>query len=96
MPPDSPWLSPTLGLLGELMVESFTKTGALSDLDQAVAVLRKALDVTATESPVNVQLLSNLARAVQARYETLGTVADQEQVLMLLQRLEDARRRSSS
>ena len=29
MPPDSPWLSPTLGLLGELMVESFTKTGAL-------------------------------------------------------------------
>jgi hypothetical protein len=93
VPSNSAGRSPTLGLLGELMVERFTHTGALADLDQAVNLLQTALAETAMDSPVYAGLLSQLAKAVQFRFETLGNAADHDQVVMLLQRLEEVRRR---
>lgn len=61
----------------------FERTGALADLDQAIAASRAAAAATASEQPYHAQCLTQLGNVLRLRFQKTGDLADLEEAIAI-------------
>ena len=71
--------------LGSALLTRYVRTGTLTDLDEAVAVLQQALAAVPANHPDRAATLSNLAGALRNRFERKGTAGDLDDAIASLQ-----------
>ncbi|MEV4713951.1 CHAT domain-containing protein, partial [Micromonospora sp. NPDC049374] len=76
--------------LGMTLHARFGRTGADADLDEAVTVLRQALDATPADHAYRIGCLSNLGNALQVRFQHFGTGRDLDEAVTVLRQAADA------
>jgi tetratricopeptide (TPR) repeat protein/energy-coupling factor transporter ATP-binding protein EcfA2 len=67
--------------LGNALRARFEQTGDPADLDQAITVIRQAIEIISPDHPDQARYLSDYASVLRARFERTRSVADAEQAI---------------
>ncbi|KAF4630752.1 hypothetical protein G7Y89_g7384 [Cudoniella acicularis] len=69
--------------LGSLLAARFARTGAMSDLDEAILVIRKAITITPEDHPLRAYWLNNLGIRLGDRFWKTEAVTDLEEAIRI-------------
>lgn len=89
---DDPLLPGYLSHLGTAWDNRFRLTARVADLDNSIAVHRRALALPIADVSDQAGFLANLANALRARYEAAGDVSDLDQAVAAARQAADAAR----
>lgn len=80
-----PDLAERLNNFGVMLGRRYQRTGAMSDLEEAIGAARQAVDTTPEDHPDCAACLNNLGNKLESRYERSGAMADLDDASVYLQ-----------